>query len=299
MKIEHARTTHNFHFTDLQHHHYYQKDRRPISNFIVLHTLIIMSGSSSPLSFLADVSALHWYCQSTSPIPSQQCYQEQVQHHPVTISRSTSPASSICESVSSHASLSTASSLPQTQLPLPPLSPQSSSQPQHQQQTKRRAPSTKVKKICRNAACTNFAVIRGVCVKHGAKKATCSHPTCTNQVQRHGVCRRHGATKYACSHEGCTSQAQKMGVCKRHGANILIPKICTVDACDNQARGPKGLCYRHGAKKYKYTCSVEGCERWPKKGGLCISHNSKKEEEQSTNGKFTPVVGDICVVTSS
>ena len=89
-----------------------------------------------------------------------------------------------------------------------------------------------------------------------------------------------------------------MGVCKRHGANILIPKICTTEGCENQARGVKGLCYRHGAKKYKYTCSAEGCERWPKKGGLCISHaaNNKKDDERR---KFTQVVGDICVVAQS
>ena len=51
------------------------------------------------------------------------------------------------------------------------------------------------------------------------KKATlCSHEGCTNQALRRGVCQRHGGKPKLCKIENCTNQSKRGGVCVRHGA---------------------------------------------------------------------------------
>lgn len=104
-------------------------------------------------------------------------------------------------------------------------------------------------KICSHEGCTNQSIRDGVCIKHGAKRAsakTCSHEGCTSIAKKGGVCVRHGATpyRYICSHEGCTKHARKGGVCILHGAHV---KPCTHEGCPNQAVRA-GFCKRHKAE---------------------------------------------------
>ena len=51
----------------------------------------------------------------------------------------------------------------------------------------------RVYKKCSTNNCTNFAQIRGVCIKHGAKvkKYYCKVEGCTNQVYVEGLCWTH------------------------------------------------------------------------------------------------------------
>jgi hypothetical protein len=77
--------------------------------------------------------------------------------------------------------------------------------------------------VCWHGGCTKKARGRdGLCVSHGAKVITCSFKGCTNNALSKGVCKRHGAEVAArrrCNHEGCNNEARKGGVCRRHGAN--------------------------------------------------------------------------------
>ena len=78
----------------------------------------------------------------------------------------------------------------------------------------------RVYKKCSTNNCTNFAQIRGVCIKHGAKvkKYYCKVEGCTNQAKLGGVCIKHGAKvkKCYCKHEGCTNQVYVEGLCWTH-----------------------------------------------------------------------------------
>jgi hypothetical protein len=45
------------------------------------------------------------------------------------------------------------------------------------------------------------------------------------------------------------------------------------------------VCYRHGAKKYKYECSADGCTNIAKQRVVCIKHRAKvKVKLCSTEG---------------
>jgi len=67
----------------------------------------------------------------------------------------------------------------------------------------------------------------------------------------------------------------------------INPK-CSVDGCDNQVQN-RGLCIKHGAKKYKYTCKHEGCHNCARNGfEVCIKHGAtvkprKKCEREGCN----------------
>lgn len=128
-----------------------------------------------------------------------------------------------------------------------------------------------INKACSHDNCTRWAQQRGLCVRHGAKKATCSTPGCTNHVQQRGVCIAHGALVRRCTYPpGCTNKAKQGGRCIRHGAKVER-KLCThISGCTNFAqRG--GLCKQHGAP-VKLCMFDGGCTNKVNKGGLCRRH---------------------------
>ena len=67
--------------------------------------------------------------------------------------------------------------------------------------------------------------------------------------------------------EGCEKHPKKGGLCIEHGGQSYS-KPCEVEGCWHLAK--KGVyCTKHGGRYY---CSVEGCEKHPVKGGLCLRH---------------------------
>ena len=80
------------------------------------------------------------------------------------------------------------------------------------------------------------------------KKYTCTRKRCNNWAVIGGVCVRHGAELKTCSHEGCNSIARgKEGVCKRHGA-VVKRTMCTAEGC-TKWRVKEGLCLMHHKAK--------------------------------------------------
>ena len=84
-----------------------------------------------------------------------------------------------------------------------------------------------------------------------------------------------------CSADGCNNIAQKGGICRMHGANKLehTPKwgdqTCATDGCENKAYVVGGNCTKHGGKRLNAKCSIDGCNSYALKGGVCIKHGAK------------------------
>ena len=56
------------------------------------------------------------------------------------------------------------------------------------------------------------------------------------------------------------------------------------------------VCYRHGAKKYKYECSADGCTNIAKQRVVCIKHRAKvKVKLCSTEGCANRLRMEECV----
>jgi uncharacterized protein YneF (UPF0154 family) len=64
------------------------------------------------------------------------------------------------------------------------------------------------RKECNEDGCTNNAVAKGFCGKHGI----CSVDDCTNKVKGKGLCEEHGT----CNEDGCTYQVVAGGFCGKH-----------------------------------------------------------------------------------
>ena len=115
------------------------------------------------------------------------------------------------------------------------------------------------RKHCSVDKCTNKAIAKGVCAKHGAA-VTCKVEGCSFQAlnKRDGVCNAHSKTprrkkKKQCSfvdestQEQCTNRAIKDGICVKHGAKRNLVR-CRLSGCNSIARsGQKkgGLCGKH------------------------------------------------------
>ena len=54
---------------------------------------------------------------------------------------------------------------------------------------------TWTKILCCSEGCTNYSIVGGLCIRHGAKRKLCSSEGCTNKAQTGGVCTRHGANR--------------------------------------------------------------------------------------------------------
>lgn len=133
---------------------------------------------------------------------------------------------------------------------------------------------------CTYAGCTSQARKGGVCAKHGARlnKRTCNHPDgCANQAQKGGLCAKHGG-RPVCSVQGCGNISVKEGVCYQHGARRAV-FVCRNVSCSRQVSLKGRLCAKHGGTRP--TCTVDGCTKYPQKGGLCHRHGGKKDAAQS------------------
>ena len=103
---------------------------------------------------------------------------------------------------------------------------------------------------CSHEGCNKYVQKDGTCWMHLAKAVPtnfgCTHDGCTNYVVKGGVCIKHGAKAKKCSRDGCNNNAKKGGVCIRHGAKLILPIICSVEGCTNQAKTAcRGVCLTH------------------------------------------------------
>ncbi len=63
-----------------------------------------------------------------------------------------------------------------------------------------------------------------------------------------------------------------------HSGQAPAPrKKCSVEGCTRYPRSG-GVCVGHGAPRKK--CSVEGCTRYPRSGGVCVGHGAKSVPEK-------------------
>ena len=120
--------------------------------------------------------------------------------------------------------------------------------------------------------------------KRKRQRKHCSVDKCTNKAIAKGVCKKHGAA-VTCKVEGCSYQAlnKRDGVCNAHSKTPRRKKKkqcsfvdeSTQDQCTNRAiKG--GICAKHGAKRNLVRCRLSGCNSiarsGQKKGGLCGKH---------------------------
>eukprot|EP00729_Bicosta_minor_P006748 gene6748-biopygen7168 len=141
---------------------------------------------------------------------------------------------------------------------------------------------SKDKPTCSAPGCSNVAVARGLCAKHGAL-GFCSTALCDKGAVKDGLCFKHGAKKI-CLFNDCTTAAVARGLCFRHGGGST--RVCDVDGCKTNALA-RGRCGRHGAYGW---CTVDGCSTPAARGfEHCVAHGGGKKKKQcSVAGCTTP-----------
>lgn len=119
---------------------------------------------------------------------------------------------------------------------------------------------------CQVEGCTNFAVSRGSCVRHGGG-TRCTISGCPNRAKLHNKCFQHGGYK-TCATETCTRKAKRYGYCWSHGGG----RICKISEC-KKVSTQGGLCWAHGGGN---RCKLENCHRraYQKYGYYCVDHAS-------------------------
>lgn len=127
----------------------------------------------------------------------------------------------------------------------------------------------KKKYICVVDGCTNGAVFKGKCRKHGGI-SRCVVDGCNNPKYNQNVCLEHGATRKTCSAPECVNNALQGGVCLRHGAKL---KTCRIDGCDKFIQNNE-VCVEHGASTK--TCGVDECSNKAVKRGFCRRHDPSR-----------------------
>ena len=163
------------------------------------------------------------------------------------------------------------------------------------------------RKYCEAEGCTNLAIQRGHCFRHGAKahRKVCKSEGCNNYVVRAGVCIKHSATttkKKNAEEEpkhgkpakrlkqvDDTSNSKVEDGAEKRGR---YKKYCEAEGCTNQAI-QKGLCFRHGAKAHRKVCKSEGCKSYVVRAGVCIKHGARQDlkksaEEEPKHGNGNP-----------
>ena len=98
----------------------------------------------------------------------------------------------------------------------------------------------------------------------------CTEDGCKSQGQRRGRCQRHRGETGApaikrvrpqCSEDGCMNQGESYGRCKRHSGTSTAATRCSYQDCSSGAKGPSGLCFRHGgATPKRYAKAKEAKE---------------------------------------
>jgi hypothetical protein len=83
------------------------------------------------------------------------------------------------------------------------------------------------------------------------------------------------------------------GTCIKHGGRYKRRYYCSVDGC---TRYPKrgGLCKSHGAKITRPLCQIEGCTNVETNKGVCIRHGAKVKLCSVTNCPNQSLKGGVC-----
>jgi len=113
------------------------------------------------------------------------------------------------------------------------------------------------------------------------KRHKCVEVGCSQKVVSNLRCRHHGGGR-RCKHEACDKCAVSgFDYCKSHSSG----KVCAKDACENMAVDDVTcLCAVHSAKRVRKAdgndnkrrlCSVEGCNKYKRQSGVCVSHGAK------------------------
>jgi hypothetical protein len=71
-------------------------------------------------------------------------------------------------------------------------------------------------------------------------------------------------------------------------------KTCSADGCTNNAQ-KGGVCTRHGAKREHKRCSVENCTNFSKVGGVCKRHGAKVKLCSSEGCTKQAKKGGVCI----
>ncbi|ETK86505.1 hypothetical protein L915_08871 [Phytophthora nicotianae] len=120
-------------------------------------------------------------------------------------------------------------------------------------------------RLCQAEGCSNLAVSRGCCVRHGGG-SRCSVAGCCKRAKLYQRCFQHGGYK-TCTEPGCTKKAKRYGHCWSHGGG----RICEIPDC-TKVSTQGGLCWAHGGGN---RCKLEGCSRrsYQKYGYYCVHHS--------------------------
>ncbi|TMW58197.1 hypothetical protein Poli38472_011785 [Pythium oligandrum] len=129
---------------------------------------------------------------------------------------------------------------------------------------------------CTTPGCENFAVTKGVCVRHGGG-ARCEFEGCEKRAKMNKRCFQHGGYRQ-CLQLECTSKAKRYGYCWAHGGGIN----CSVAGCDKVCT-QGGLCWAHGGGS---RCLVTGCKRrsYQKDEYYCSHHRVNGSSDESAMG---------------
>jgi len=122
---------------------------------------------------------------------------------------------------------------------------------------------------------TDGPTLAGTVSFQKSKRKGCIAPGCNNMARVGGVCVRHGARQQRCKFSSkCSNIAVNGGVCTKHGA-VRKNKKCSVLGCNKEAK-KGGICYTHGAKRKK--CFIPECNNVVVKGGACNKHGRVSSE---------------------
>ena len=75
--------------------------------------------------------------------------------------------------------------------------------------------------------------------------------------------------------------------------NSVRDDKCSVNGCETYAK-KSGMCITHGAK-VKKRCSTDGCEKQAQKGGLCVKHGAKVKRCSVDGCEKGAVKGGVCI----
>ena len=159
------------------------------------------------------------------------------------------------------------------------------------------------RKYCEAEGCTNLAIQRGHCFRHGAKahRKVCKSEGCNNYVVRGGVCIKHSATTTKKSAEEEPKHGKPAKRSKQADDTCEVEdggekrgrkrKYCKAEGCTNlEIQG--GLCFRHGAKAHRKVCKHEGCKSYVVRAGVCIKHGARQDLETNTEEEPKPGSGN-------
>ena len=100
--------------------------------------------------------------------------------------------------------------------------------------------------------------------------------------------------KYAkrCRIGGCDKYVQSRGLCWSHGAKVAR-ETCSGEGCTNYAV-KNGVCVKHGAQLTVKHCSGPGCNNRVVRGGVCVRHGAKLKSCSKPDCEKNALKGGVC-----